>query len=252
MPDIKLTLPAGTVECSWAGPGSPIVETPRGATPEGERITVHVTAAAGTDTSLIMEPPMPDPTPDYSARLAWARRHDPQLWDRVNRARVNTLRIHAGEDEDAELDALLSTLDQRYREAHAGSPERWGHAELVAEVVRLRAALGRSCERLAVIIEGECASLSANVPEYVEWRAMADGRPAPVAMTTFECRTCSRYTEGEARPDGFAVAGWSAIDGIDGPNGICPTCVADPTSLDSLREDGYPNARVRAIAEGRR
>ena len=69
---------------------------------------------------------------------------------------------------------------------------------------------------------------------------------APV-MTTFECRTCGVYVDGEARPDGFAAAGWSAIDGIDGPNAICPECAAEPTSLDALREDGYPDARVRRL-----
>ena len=35
--------------------------------------------------------------------------------------------------------------------------------------------------------------------------------------------------------------------GATNANAICPTCAADQTSLDSLREDGYPDARVRRL-----
>lgn len=80
--------------------------------------------------------------PDYSARLAWARQHDPQLADEVLDG-MEAVAEEEGEHYKAEyqagLAALLSTLDQRYREAHAGPPGRWGHAELVAEVAKLTA-----------------------------------------------------------------------------------------------------------------
>ena len=62
------------------------------------------------------------------------------------------------------------------------------------------------------------------------------------------CRTCDR--SGWAA-NGYLPDGWSSVDNIDGPNAICPACAAEPTSLDALREDGYPDAKVRAIAEGR-
>lgn len=62
--------------------------------------------------------------------------------------------------------------------------------------------------------------------------------------TIFNCKCCDRYTWGWN--DGtFNAKGWHRIDNVDGPNAICPACVADPTSLDGLIEDGYENAAIR-------
>jgi hypothetical protein len=77
--------------------------------------------------------------PDHSARLAWARQHDPGLFAMIESAKATANRGYGpmsawGQER---LDRHLSTLDQRYREAHAGPPEGWGHAELVAEVGKL-------------------------------------------------------------------------------------------------------------------
>lgn len=56
--------------------------------------------------------------------------------------------------------------------------------------------------------------------------------------TIFTCRCCSKYTTGHH----FGTVndlGWYRIDGIDGPNAICPDCVASPDALDNLKADGY-------------
>ena len=57
-------------------------------------------------------------------------------------------------------------------------------------------------------------------------------------MTVFSCRCCPASAPGTT--DGAVAApGWHRIEGIDGPDAICPACVANPVSLDSMREDGY-------------
>jgi uncharacterized protein CbrC (UPF0167 family) len=56
--------------------------------------------------------------------------------------------------------------------------------------------------------------------------------------TIFTCRCCPASVGGNT--DGTAASpGWYRIDGIDGPDAICPACVADPSAMDGLREDGY-------------
>ncbi len=66
--------------------------------------------------------------------------------------------------------------------------------------------------------------------------------------TTFECRCCGVFVSGKT--DGsFDEPGWGRIDGIDGPDAICPRCVKDPTALDGWRAE-YPDARVREVPHG--
>lgn len=85
--------------------------------------------------------------------------------------------------------------------------------------------------------------------EYIQGAArrvmgIAEPLPGPVmpCMTIFSCRCCSAST-GEWPYDSLPE-GWRRIARIDGPNAICPACVADPTALDGLREDGYEDAHV--------
>ncbi len=62
--------------------------------------------------------------------------------------------------------------------------------------------------------------------------------------TLYECRTCSTTTGGGT--DGsFDDPRWRRITNIDGPDAICPTCIADPAALDDLREE-YPRASIVA------
>ena len=56
----------------------------------------------------------------------------------------------------------------------------------------------------------------------------------------FSCRCCSRSCMGSD----FSSRGWKEISNIDGPNAVCPSCQADPESLDGLKRDGYENARI--------
>lgn len=64
--------------------------------------------------------------------------------------------------------------------------------------------------------------------------------------TNFECRCCGDSTPGNT--DGTTdKPGWVWIARIDGPNHACPSCAADPTSLDGLKEDGYEAARFVPI-----
>lgn len=67
------------------------------------------------------------------------------------------------------------------------------------------------------------------------------GEPS-TAPNLFSCRLCDRsgWSSGHRLPDG-----WTAIDNIDGPNGACPGCVAEPGSLDAYRDE-YPNAAFAA------
>lgn len=62
--------------------------------------------------------------------------------------------------------------------------------------------------------------------------------------TTFECRCCGRSVDGWS--DGTTEEpGWGTIMRIDGPNHICPDCIAEgPEALSFLREDGYDHAHV--------
>ena len=60
--------------------------------------------------------------------------------------------------------------------------------------------------------------------------------------TMFTCRCCASSISGWG--DGHVAAhGWHHIDGIDGPNMICPACYDEPDPLESLRADGY-DARI--------
>ena len=70
-----------------------------------------------------------------------------------------------------------------------------------------------------------------------------------MSETIFECRCCSKYCKGTT--DGHMEPGWKRIGFIDGPNAICPACVDDPASLDSLLADGYAGADVYTPAETR-
>ena len=62
--------------------------------------------------------------------------------------------------------------------------------------------------------------------------------------TIHECRCCGDAIHG--LNDGTfahdARGPWRRIGNIDGRNGICPACQANPEALDSLIADGYDNA----------
>ncbi len=64
--------------------------------------------------------------------------------------------------------------------------------------------------------------------------------------TIFECRCCGDAIRGLNDGTFFhdARGPWRRIGNIDGPNAICPVCVADPGCLDSKVEDGYENASI--------
>ena len=61
--------------------------------------------------------------------------------------------------------------------------------------------------------------------------------------TTYECRGCGRQAWGHS---GRKPLDWSRLEGIDGPNSICPACVHDCLDdvLNLFREDGYDRVRV--------
>jgi hypothetical protein len=59
-----------------------------------------------------------------------------------------------------------------------------------------------------------------------------------MSPTIFTCRCCPASVAGTTNGD-VAATGWRRIEGIDGPDAICPACVADPAVLDDLRADGY-------------
>jgi hypothetical protein len=64
-----------------------------------------------------------------------------------------------------------------------------------------------------------------------------------VVPTTFDCRTCGNSVSGKS--DGsFDEPGWKRLERIDGPNAICPDCINDPSSLESLRDE-YPNVKIK-------
>lgn len=62
--------------------------------------------------------------------------------------------------------------------------------------------------------------------------------------TTFECRTCANASPGYA--DGTILKpGWGRVENIDGPNAICPECIAIKDEiLNDYADDGYPDARI--------
>lgn len=66
------------------------------------------------------------------------------------------------------------------------------------------------------------------------------------AHSIYECRCCSASTgDVPIPPSGQPVApGWGRIVGIDGPDSICPACIADPTALDGWRDE-YPDVAVK-------
>lgn len=66
------------------------------------------------------------------------------------------------------------------------------------------------------------------------------GAPPATSRNLFECRLCtaSGWSDSHELPPG-----WSAIANIDGPNGVCPNCAAEPSSLDPCRDE-YPNAAI--------
>ena len=60
--------------------------------------------------------------------------------------------------------------------------------------------------------------------------------------TLFECRCCGNATRGFT--DGsFKGIGWNRLEGIDGPNAICPRCSRVPEAIDFFKEE-YPNVHV--------
>ena len=62
--------------------------------------------------------------------------------------------------------------------------------------------------------------------------------------TTFECRCCGRYVDGWSNGT-VEESGWGTISRIDGPNHICPECIAKGSNaLEFLREDGFDHAYV--------
>ena len=68
------------------------------------------------------------------------------------------------------------------------------------------------------------------------------GRASASSDTLFECRTCVRTCRGCT--DGvFYEPDWGRIEGIDGPNAICPSCQKDRAVLTFVSE-GYDTARV--------
>ena len=63
-----------------------------------------------------------------------------------------------------------------------------------------------------------------------------------MTSTLFTCRCCASSVSGWV--DGHVAAhGWHYIDGIDGPNMICPACYDEPDPLEPLRANGY-DARI--------
>ena len=52
--------------------------------------------------------------------------------------------------------------------------------------------------------------------------------------TLFICRCCGECSWGLTDGTIFAP-GWARIARIDGPNAICPECIADPHALDGLK-----------------
>lgn len=64
----------------------------------------------------------------------------------------------------------------------------------------------------------------------------------PVRRTLMTCRVCPANVEAIV---GQLPEGWRRLLRVDGPDGICGNCVADPTALDDLRED-YPSAEIES------
>jgi len=92
-------------------------------------------------------------------------------------------------------------------------------------------------EFLAHLVEGK--PLEEDTVAYMKQESAAAGPK----RTIFECRTCQTCCQGWS--DGaFAEPGWNRVEGIDGPNAICPECSADPGALSDLRAAGYPNACI--------
>jgi len=65
--------------------------------------------------------------------------------------------------------------------------------------------------------------------------------------TTIECRGCGRQELHV--PCGKTPFEWSRLEGIDGPDSICPACIHDLLDdvLARLREDGYSNPRLAIV-----
>ena len=85
-----------------------------------------------------------------------------------------------------------------------------------------------------------------------ELKAAADaiGKPTAASLQTtlFTCRNCSVCVRGWV--DGtVSEHGWHRIERIDGPNFLCPVCVADDP-IEELRDE-YPNAVVGGLVEVR-
>lgn len=81
---------------------------------------------------------------------------------------------------------------------------------------------------------------------HVEGHPILDLEEPPNLRTIFECRTCDRSIGGgtDGTFDTDHLGPWARIDGIDGPNAICPACQKRSDALAGLVEDGYPNARI--------
>lgn len=91
---------------------------------------------------------------------------------------------------------------------------------LTAELTKVQKALTRLCEKV-----------------------QATSSEAEASRTLFICRACDATTTGRT-DSSFDTPGWRRLDGLDGPDAICPRCVADPTALTWLRDD-YPDVRLR-------
>lgn len=121
---------------------------------------------------------------------------------------------------------------------------------LCREVARLNVKLSMSCETPADDCEcGGCVT-ARDFNEATDGVLETEREESESAMrTVFECRCCDRTTSG--RTDGtHDEGGWGRIDGIDGPNSICPDCIADPASLDALKAE-YQIATISAAGRGR-
>lgn len=63
--------------------------------------------------------------------------------------------------------------------------------------------------------------------------------------TTFECKCCGAHVTGEASQEGPALVGWFLLEGVDGPNSVCPECHEKGDSVLDDWRDEFPNIRFR-------
>lgn len=194
---------------------------------------------------------------DHDARASWNRRwnallavlpglepgdvdavgHVEQLVARAQKAErdVDTM-VRDRREQDRVLLAIVEERDK----AKAMVDLYAERDRLEARVSNLRA---RGCDGAADEVEEKLGDVA---------RRIGGGSPAPApqptnepSFTIFQCRCCDASTSG--KNDGsFDAPNWGRIEGIDGPNALCPRCVADPLALEGLVADGYPDARIAA------